>query len=90
MKIYVSIDENGRALGWGTTRGKETDIEIDVPEDSELLKNPLVFVYRDGEFVKDTDYQQRLIDEKNAIRNAPTHEQILSDLVYQLMMKGVI
>ncbi len=47
--IYITVDNNGRITGYGSSRGMDTDIEIQVEEDHELLDNPLIYYYVDGQ-----------------------------------------
>lgn len=51
MKIYIEL--KGEIIeGWATTRGKETDMEVEIAEDHPLLySHPREFIYRDGEFI---------------------------------------
>lgn len=94
MKIYLSVGLDKRVQAWGSTKGKETDIEMDVSDTHEVLKNPFVFVYSNGTLQKDLAYQQQLISESSKI--VPIDEKIRvlekesADLWYVLMVKGVI
>lgn len=76
MKIFISLDESDRVVGWGSTRGNENDIEIEIEEDHEILRNPFVYKYENGVLIKDTVYQQQLIREKEERNNQPTVEEL--------------
>jgi hypothetical protein len=82
MKIYLSMNGN-RVQGWASNRGNDNDIEIEVEDDHEVLKNPLIFTY-DNQLVKDAAYQQQLIQEQEELANIPTTEQQL-----KLMQKAI-
>jgi predicted component of viral defense system (DUF524 family) len=83
MKRYIQL-QGERVIGWGSTRGSETDVEINVADDHEVVRNPFVFTYRNGVLAKDEAYQQQLIDEKEERMNRQTTEQ-----KYELMQKAV-
>lgn len=76
MKIYVNIDDENRLQGWGSTRGSEFDIELHVDENHEVLRNPFIFKYENGELIKDVEYQQQLIREREERNNQPTFEEL--------------
>lgn len=88
MEIYLYLDTSNRVTGWGTTKGKDADVSIDVPLSHEVLSNPFVFKYENGQLVKDTDYQEQLLQE---YQNAPTMEQkltLLQQAVADLILGG--
>lgn len=62
MKIYIQVNEENRVLQQGDTRGTGADIEIDVPENHEILLNPFIYKYENGAIIKDEAYQQQLIN----------------------------
>jgi hypothetical protein len=93
MRVYISLDENNRVRGWGSSPISSQSIEVEIDKNHEVLKNPLIFKYENGSFIKDTLYQQQLIEEKERIKNKPTPEQIqkdLSELFFELVMRGVL
>lgn len=95
MKIYFTLDENSRLLGWSNRPGSVSDFELDVDASHEVIRNPFIFKYENGTLVKDEAYQQQLINEA---QNKPltTQEELASlkksysELAFDLMMKGVI
>ncbi|KZN96174.1 hypothetical protein AZI98_08915 [Aeribacillus pallidus] len=92
MKIYISIDNENRLLGWGSTCSSESDIEIEVHEDHEVLRNPFIFKYENDELIKDTEYQQQLIRKREEIENQPTLEeriQIMQKALDDLLLGGM-
>jgi hypothetical protein len=76
MKIYLSI-KDGRVIGFGSTQTSETDIEMNVLNDHEVLENPFIFKVENGQLVKDEAYQQQLIQEKEERMNRQTTQQKL-------------
>jgi hypothetical protein len=93
MRIYISLDENNRVQGWGSSPVNSESIEVEIDENHEVLKNPFIFKYENGEFVKDNEYQLQLIEEKERRKNKPTLEQIQNDqaaLIFELVMRGVL
>ena len=83
MKIFVQV-KDGRVNGWGSTRGNATDIEMDIPSNHEMIKNPFVFTYQNGQFTKDENYQQQLVNEQEKQDNKPSIEEQL-----QLLQKAI-
>lgn len=77
MKIFLQIQEK-RVICLGYTRSTENDVELDVADDHEVIKNPIVFTYDNGILTKDEAYQQQLVQEKEAIRNKPSTEDQLA------------
>jgi hypothetical protein len=73
MEVYLFTDGE-RVTGCGNTPspGEPGVIKLDLPEDHEVLDNPFVFVYVNGELMKDEEYQQQKIAEKEAERNQPS------------------
>jgi hypothetical protein len=94
MLIHFKIDENFRLLYWASTRSTLDEIELEVTDDHEVLKNPTVFKYENGTLIKDTAHQEFLIAQREAREGAPSELEILqkeqTDLVFTLMTNGVI
>ncbi|MEE6450538.1 hypothetical protein RAH41_08205 [Gottfriedia acidiceleris] len=61
MKIYLTV-QNTRVVQLSYLRNTPEEIELDVPEDHEIIKNPFVYVIVDGQPVKDDEYQDYLIN----------------------------
>lgn len=76
MKIYLSV-RDGRVIGFGSTQTSESDIEMNVLNDHEVLDNPFIFKVENGQLVKDEAYQQQLIQEKAERMNRQTTQQKL-------------
>lgn len=96
MRIFITLEKE-LVTGWGTSKGNTQDIEIGVPDNHEVLKNPFIFRYQNGQLIKDVEYQQQLIKEKEEQKNKPSLEEQISelqrknlDMTFQLMMKGLI
>ena len=84
MEVYLSVGEDNRVQGWGSTRENEQEILIEVDEyNHEFFSNPFIFVYADGVLTKDEAYQQEL-----ANRPKPkTEVEILGEQVVQLKLE---
>lgn len=76
MKIFLAIRDS-RVIGYGSTPTSETDIEMTVSNDHEVLQNPFIFRVENGQLVKDEAYQQQLIQEKEERMNRQTTQQKL-------------
>ncbi|MGG1527032.1 hypothetical protein [Peribacillus frigoritolerans] len=72
MQIFINVNNDNRVIGWGSTRGNESDIEVTVSENHEFLNNPFIFTYSNGNLVKDEVYQQELLAQKEAETNGLT------------------
>ena len=70
MKKYVQIDkETKRVICYSSNSANSQEvleIEIDSEENKELLKNPFIYTFNESNnsFIKDTEYQNKLIKEK--------------------------
>ncbi|WP_147402722.1 hypothetical protein [Caldibacillus debilis] len=64
---------------------------MEVEENHEVLRNPFIFKYENGELIKDVEYQQQLIREREAIESQPTVEeriQIIQAALDELILGG--
>lgn len=60
MKVYLSIGANNRVEGWANIRGGQSDVELDVAENHNVLNNPFIYTYSDGVLTRDTVYEEEL------------------------------
>ncbi|WP_249593634.1 hypothetical protein [Peribacillus frigoritolerans] len=79
MKVFINVGTDKRVIGYGSTRGNASDVEITVEDNHEFLKNPFIYKLISGNLVKDTEYQQEQLEQKNEIENKPTEIQILQE-----------
>lgn len=77
MKIYLSLNAEKRVMGYGSTKGGASDVEITISDNHEILQNPFVFKFENNQLIKDTTYQQQLINEYEEYKNKPSIEQKL-------------
>ncbi|MCU6603845.1 hypothetical protein OCO53_25730 [Peribacillus frigoritolerans] len=85
MKVFFNVGQDNRILGWGSTKGSDNDVELDLPEDHEAIKNPYIFRYADGELIKDDEWQQVQIEKQQLRKNTPSKDEQIADLTFQLM-----
>ena len=85
MKVFFSVGKDNRIQGWGSSSISDNDVELDLDEFHEALKNPYIFRYENGELIKDVEWQQEQIDKRSAILDAPSNESQIATLSYQLM-----
>lgn len=85
MKVFFHVGQDNRINGWGSTRGSENDVELDLPEDHEAVRNPYVFRYENGELIKDSEWQEIQIQKQESRKNAPSKDVLIADLTFQLM-----
>ena len=76
--IYFTLDETRHLDGWSSTPSPNPEeIASEVDEDHEVLRNPFIFRYENGELIKDVEYQQQLIAErKERKRNEMSPEEM--------------
>lgn len=64
--IYIAIDEDNRVKEWSSTFS-EGYVEVVIEENHELLRNPFVFKYTNGYFIKDEVFQEEMV--KNHLKD---------------------
>lgn len=67
-QVFVEVNDKGEVIGWATSRGSETEIEIEIEEDHPFhTENPFFFKVRDGAFLElsDTVRKARRQERKN-------------------------
>lgn len=72
MKVFFSCDEDNRVLSWGSTPTTANFIEVELEEDANELKQPLAYVVKDGELVKDEEFLAQSIEEEKALLEKPS------------------
>ena len=85
MKVFFNVGQDNRINGWASTRGSDSDIELDLAEDHEAIRNPYVFRYENGELIKDAEWQEVQIQKQQSHKNAPSKDVQIADLTFQLM-----
>lgn len=58
--IYIATDEDNRVKEWSSTFS-EGYFEVTIEDNHELLRNPFVFKYTNGYFIKDEVFQEELV-----------------------------
>lgn len=82
MKIYFNLID-GRLDGWSSSP-QENKYEAEVSDNHEVLINPFIFKFENGEFIKDTEYQNQLIAEAEKESNTPNQEEINAVAILEL------
>jgi hypothetical protein len=61
-KVYVEVNEKNEVIGWATSRGSETEIEIEIDEAHPFFnESPFFFKVKDGKTLeKDETLQQTI------------------------------
>lgn len=76
ITVYFNLDDDGYLDGISSTKpGHQYSVDID--ETHEVLQNPEIFKYVDGELVKVEDRQQQLIEEYEKSKNEPSETERL-------------
>ncbi|MYL56208.1 hypothetical protein GLW20_01655 [Virgibacillus halodenitrificans] len=94
MKLYSTLDANGHLTGaWYPPSGVPDEIEVEVPKDHEAWRNAEVFKFENGTLIKDTAYQQQLINEEQAKHEQPSDDEMnaiaIMELTKMIMGGGV-
>lgn len=82
MKKYIQVNEDNRIIGISDNRSIEQEIEIQVEENEEVLKKPFIYRYENGELIKDTEYQQSLVNRPKP----PTAQERIDSLEQALLL----
>lgn len=52
-QVFVEVNDKGEVISWSTSRGTETELEIEIEEDHPFFsENPFFFKVRDGAFLE--------------------------------------
>lgn len=80
MLYYFNVDENQRITGLSTS-SKDGEFVIHANETDEVVTNPFIFKYVEGQLYKDLAYQKQLVEEKlnriNVQYNNATDSELL-------------
>lgn len=73
MEIFISTNETGHCVGWGTSPIDEKDIRIDIDEDHDFLTRYGLYIYVNDRLVLDEDQEEKI----KAEQEFKSREQIL-------------
>ncbi|MBT2603729.1 hypothetical protein J7E55_11950 [Bacillus sp. ISL-53] len=82
--VFINVDKDKRVISFGSTQGSSSDIEVLVADDHEFLKNPFIFIYSNGDLMKDELYQKELLAKKQAEKNGLTKLEELKVAIAEL------
>lgn len=87
MKIYIQTDDANRLLCYGTTRSNDSDIEVEVNETDDVLKNPFIYTCVNGQLIRNDQYLLE-IEKSNKLEelNQACNDTILG--VFQVAVNG--
>lgn len=83
MNVFISLDDDNYTQGWGSTRGNDRDLEIDLPEDHDFFKSIVTmqsYKVENGVLVKDIHREAELIAKRLEERNKPSDKELLQTL----------
>jgi hypothetical protein len=88
ITIYISVREDGKLNGWSSSRSTDSEIEIQINEDHEILglrSNPRMFHYSDGVLTKDASMQLEKVKRlKDVELNQACNSSILGGFIYNV------
>jgi hypothetical protein len=94
-KQYIQIDAENRVTGIGSTPFA-VEILVELEDSHEALKNPFIFKYEGGQLIKDVEFQQERIKDKEEKAKLPSTAHRLSmleeqnaGLMMELIMKDI-
>lgn len=82
MIIYFNL-KDGYLDGY-SSNPNGFEYEVEVSNDHEVLNNPEVFKFIDGELVKDEIYQQELIEKHERDQKKPASEDMIALALLEL------
>lgn len=85
-KVFINVGAEGRVNGFGSTRGSASDVEMNIDDNHELLKNPFIYKVVFGTLVKDANYQKQEVEKKEEMKNKPTEIEMLQTENTELKM----
>lgn len=84
MTYYIQLNNDNKVISYSSSRVSNNDIEIKIDSNTnykELLINPFIFKFDDNAFIKDIEYQNKLIKEK---QNRLTDDKKINKLTKEL------
>lgn len=91
-KYFVDIDKDNRVIGLASTPFS-VELEVNIEDSHEAVDNPFIFKYVDGLLVKDAEFQEERIKDREELKKQPNVSERLSMLEEQnasLMMEIVM
>lgn len=83
MTIFISLDKENYCQGYGSTRGHESDIEMDLPEDHDFFKSFITmrsYKVENGVLVKDIHKEAELLAKRLEEKDKPSDQEIIQNL----------
>ena len=80
IKVYITLDNEGYADGWAESRGSDTDIEVELPEEHDFYMNMRSYKLENGVLVKDIHREAALRAEREKYKNTPTTKEEIEAL----------
>ena len=86
MTYYIQLNNDNKVISYSSSRVSNNDIEIKIDSNmnyKELLANPFIFKFDElnNTFIKDIEYQNKLIKEKE---NRLTYDKKINKLTNEL------
>ncbi|GGP07889.1 hypothetical protein GCM10011346_05940 [Oceanobacillus neutriphilus] len=82
MVIYFNVVK-GYLDGWSST-SEGFEYKLEVENTHEVLINPFIFKFENGELIKDEEYQKQLIGQEEIRKSIPNSEEINAIAILEL------
>jgi hypothetical protein len=92
VKIYINPNSENMLTGWDSTPFPNS-IEIEVPDDHEVIDNPFIFRYENDQLIKDSEWQAAKIKEREEVDAAPSYQErfeMMDQMVAEMMMNDAM
>jgi len=91
-KYFVDINEDNRVTGISSSPFS-VELEVNIEDSHEAVRNPFIFKYNNGLLIKDTEFQEERIKDREEQKGLPNVSERLDMLEEQnasLMMEIVM
>ena len=87
-KVFVETNELGQVIGWATSRGSDTEIELDLDDSHPFLaKNQFFFTLKDGVLTEDETRKQDVRQKRKDRKEINDLKQTLADTDFYFIRK---
>ncbi|MFD2210167.1 hypothetical protein ACFSMW_10600 [Virgibacillus halophilus] len=83
VKIYFETDDKGYVDGWGSTRSKDDEVELEIDKGHDFFESDShAWKYVEGNLVFDEERNKELLEEND--KKKPSKEEVRSIAILEL------